>query len=364
MPNSRITTVLAADDRYSRPLAATIQSIISRLRPGRELDLYLCDIGISAQNREIIQTVTDHAAVRAQWVSSLRKQVEHLPQIWPGISRAAYARLYIPAVLPPEIDRALYLDCDLIVRRCIGDLFDSPMGDFAAMCVADAASPYVSSPYGVPYWSRFGRRADDVNFNSGVFLMNLPIWRNEDLAGAAFKYLTDGRHHFMVDQEAINAVLPGRIGQLDPRWNQQTEHLQPLYEAMLPYGEEVVRELIEDPWIVHFTTGIKAWSYQSTHPFREEWFKSLDETPYRGWRPSRSEYLAGRAGRRLERAKERLGASRRTGRAAAGLLLRVCSWGRGYNQALRPAAGAFGAGDQRPRRVGAPVWRWNRFAVR
>jgi lipopolysaccharide biosynthesis glycosyltransferase len=309
MPDSRIAAVLAADDRYSRPLAATVRSIISHLSPGRELDMYLCDMGISAQNREVIQRVTDHPAVRVQWVSSLKEQVEHLPQIWPGITRAAYARLYIPPVLPPETDRVLYLDCDLIARRCIGDLFDSPMGDFAAMGVADAASPYVSSPYGVPYWSRFGRRADDVNFNSGVFLMNLPIWRDEDLAGAALKYLTDGRHQFMVDQEAINAVLPGRIGQLDPRWNQQTEHFQPLYEATLPYDEELLHELIENPWIVHFTTGIKAWSYLSTHPFREEWFKSLDETPYRGWRPTRSAYLAERGDRLLKRVKKRLAKS-------------------------------------------------------
>jgi lipopolysaccharide biosynthesis glycosyltransferase len=180
------------------------------------------------------------------------------------------------------------------------------MGDFAAMGVADAASPYVSSPYGVPYWSRSGRRADDVNFNAGVLLMNLPIWRNEDLAGAAFKYLTDGRHQFLADQEAINAALPGRIGQIDPRWNQQTEHLKPMYNVTLPYDEELFIELLTDPWIVHFTTSVKAWSYQPTHPFREEWFKNLDETPYRGWRPSRSKYLANRAGQILKRAKEML----------------------------------------------------------
>jgi lipopolysaccharide biosynthesis glycosyltransferase len=309
-PDMRITTVLAADDRFSRPLAATVQSIISHLSPGRTIDMYLCDMGLSTRNREMIQTVADHPEVRVQWVSSLTEEVKHLPQAWADITQATYARLYIPSVLPPETDRVLYLDCDLIIRRCIGDLFDSPMGDFAALGVADAASPYVSSPYGVPHWSRFGRRADDVNFNCGVLLMNLPVWRNEDLAGAAFKYLTDGRHQFMADQEAINAALPGRIGQLDPRWNQQTEHFQPMFEATLPYDDELLRELIEDPWIVHFTTPIKAWSYQSTHPFREEWFKSLDETPYRGWRPARSRYLAERAGRLLKRVRKRLAAPR------------------------------------------------------
>ena len=135
MADGRIVTVLAADDRFSLPLAATARSIVSHLSPGRELDMYLCDMGITGQNREKIQTAAGHPAVRVHWVSSLEKEVEHLPETMraQGITRAAYARLFIPWALPRETDRVLYLDCDLIVRRCIGELFDTPMGDFAAM---------------------------------------------------------------------------------------------------------------------------------------------------------------------------------------------------------------------------------------
>src|SRR5215471_16261850 len=290
MADSRIATVLAADDRFSRPLAATVRSIVSQLSPGRGLDLYLCDMGITPLNREKIEAAAAHPQVRLHWVEGLGEKVEHLPEAVPGVTRAAYARLFIPHVLPPGIDRALYLDSDLIARRC----------------VADAGSPYVSSLYGVPHWSRYGRRADDVNFNSGVLLLNLTAWREEDLTGAAVAYLTDARHQFLVDQEAINAVLPGRIGQLDPRWNVQTEHFQPQQQGMLPLGEERLVELMKDPWIVHFTTAVKAWSYECTHPFRDEWFANLDQTPYRGWRPSRNAYLAGQARRLGRRVKDRL----------------------------------------------------------
>ena len=305
MADSRIAAVLAADDRFSRPLAATVRSIAAQLSPGRGLDLYLCDVGITAQNRGMIAAAA-RPEVRLQWVTTLGEKVGHLPEAVPGISRAAYARLFIPFVLPPGLDRALYLDSDLIVRRCVGELFDSPLGDFAALGVADAGSPYVCSLYGVPYWSRYGRRADDVNFNSGVLLLNLAAWRDEDITGAAVEYLTDGRHQFLVDQEAINAVLPGRIGEINPRWNVQTEHFQPAHQATLPLDEAQLAELIKDPWIVHFTTAVKAWSYECTHPFRDEWFASLDQTPYRGWRPSRRAYLAGQARRLGRRVKERL----------------------------------------------------------
>jgi lipopolysaccharide biosynthesis glycosyltransferase len=194
-------------------------------------------------------------------------------------------------LLPESVDKALYLDCDLIVRRCVGDLMDTDVGDHAVMAVANAGAPYVSSPLGVPYWSRFGRRADEVNYNAGVLVMNLSAWRQSDVTGAALDYLAND-HLFQGDQAAINAVLPGRIGDLDPRWNQQTGHYERALQAALPYTEEQIKDLLDDPWIVHFTTDVKPWNYRSTHPFRAEWFARLDETPNRGWRPSRRAYIA------------------------------------------------------------------------
>ena len=264
-------------------------------------------MGITAQNREMIAAAAARPEVRLHWVTTLGREGRASPR---GRARASPGPrtpgCSSPWCCHPDLDRALYLDSDLIVRRCVGELFDSPLGDFAALGVADAGSPYVSSLYGVPYWSRYGRRADDVNFNSGVLLLNLSAWRDEDITGAAVEYLTDGRHQFLVDQEAINAILPGRIGEVDPRWNVQTEHFQPPHQATLPLDEAQLAELIKDPWIVHFTTAVKAWSYGCTHPFRDEWFASLDQTPYRGWRPSRGAYLAGEARRIGRRVKERL----------------------------------------------------------
>jgi len=307
MADARVTVVLNADDRFSRPLAVTIRSIVSQLSPERTLDLYVCDMGITPANRSRIESVAQHDRVNFRWISSLAEKTSNLPADIKHISRAAYGRLFIPKVLPPDTEKVLYLDCDLIVRRCVGDLFDTPIGDFAAMGVADAGSPFVSSVYGVPFWVRYGRAADEVNFNSGVLLLNLPVWREEDFTAAAIAYLTDGRHRFLHDQESINAVLPGRIGHIDPRWNQQTENFEERFQATLPYSEDELRGLLKDPWIVHFTTSVKPWHYESTHPFRDEWFRNLDETPYRGWRPKRSQYLAGQASKVMRRGGHWLG---------------------------------------------------------
>jgi len=304
MPDSPVTVFLAADDGFCRPLAVTIRSIVAKLTAGRELDLYVCDMGISPRNKALIGEVAAHPLVRLLWVGDLKDKVAGLPPYWSHISAAGYARLFIPMLLPESVEKVLYLDSDILVRRCVGELFDVPVRQYTAMAVANVGAPYVSSPLGVPYWSRDGRRADEVNYNSGVMLLNLSAWREGDVTAAALDYLARDRDHkFQGDQTAINAVLPGRIGDVDPRWNQQTGHFVPELKASLPYSEEQCEQLLADPWIVHFTTQVKPWHYHSTHRFRGEWFARLDETPYRGWRPSRTAYYADVFGRAFQEAQ-------------------------------------------------------------
>jgi len=175
-----------------------------------------------------------------------------------------------------------------MARRCVGDLFFSDMTGFAAMAVPDVQSPFVSSPYGVPYWFESARAAGEFNFNAGVMLMDLVAWRKERVTDEALRYLTDGRHQFAQDQEALNVVLAGRIGQLDPRWNQQAELFWKQYEVMQPNARAAVDNLKKDPWIVHFSNREKPWHYGYQHPFLHEWFMHLEQTAFAGWRPTQS----------------------------------------------------------------------------
>lgn len=288
--HDRIVVVLSADDRYSRPMAVTARSLVATMSPGRSMDLHLCDMGISAANKSRIEEAAAHPNVTIHWITSLDAQVAHLPLTWDHITLATYARLLIPKVLTDE-PRSLYLDVDLIARRCVGDLFDMDLAGNLALGVPDATSPFVSSPYGIPFWASRGIPPETMNVNCGVLLTDLDAWREEDIGGAAMEYA--GRHRtqfFGGDQEAINAVLPGRIGVIDPRWNQQTRHYDEIYNSTLPYEPDVLKGLLDDPWIVHFSTWLKAWTYGSGHPFRDEWFTRLDETPFRGWRPRASRY--------------------------------------------------------------------------
>jgi lipopolysaccharide biosynthesis glycosyltransferase len=280
-----ITVVFAADDNYSRPLATAARSVIATLRPDRRLQLCVLDMGIGLSNRRLIEATFEHPLVDLVWIDSLRERVADLPNPWTAITRATYARLWIPTVLPESVERALYLDCDVIARRCVGDLFCSDMKGAAALATPDVQSPFVSSTYAVPYWFERGRRADDLNFNAGVMLMDLTAFRAERVTEAALEYLSDGRHYFAQDQEALNSVLAGRIGEMDPRWNQQSEIFLKQYEVILPFSQELREQLMANPWITHYSNQKKPWHAGLQHPLVHEWFEHLDQTAYAGWRP-------------------------------------------------------------------------------
>src|SRR5262252_9157634 len=87
-------------------------------------------------------------SVSLRWIDSLRGRVDDFPNTWPIITRATYARLFIPEVLP-EVDRVVYLDCDVLVRRDLGALFDSDMGTNWVLGSPDVQAPFV--PFGVPH---------------------------------------------------------------------------------------------------------------------------------------------------------------------------------------------------------------------
>jgi len=287
MNTGKVTIVLAGDNGYALPLTVAARSAAATLEPCQHLDLCVLDMGIDAENRAKMEASFELPGVSVIWVDSLRDRVANFPNTWPIITRATYARIYIPEVLP-DVERALYLDCDVIARHNVGELFHADMNGYWALASPDVQAPFV--PFGVPNWYAAGRAAGDLNFNAGVLLMDLESWREHGITEALLRYLTDGRHLRAQDQEAINAVLACRIGEMDPRWNQQAEifweGIQYHYEAFLPYSCECLAEIRRDPWMVHFSSHPKPWDHQCQHPYLDDWFAALDLTAFAGWRPS------------------------------------------------------------------------------
>jgi lipopolysaccharide biosynthesis glycosyltransferase len=177
----------------------------------------------------------------------------------------------VPSVLT-DIDRVVYLDCDLIVLRDITTLYDTDLLDLPLAACLDfwlTGAPPFAPPiagWGVGEWHKFLRevvRLADCKayFNSGVLVMDLKRFRNTDLIRAAEEFLEQTNYKTVfADQDALNHVINGGFVRLDSRWNV----LGNRSETDLNNADREIAASTalshSDPWIIHYAGPYKPWS--------------------------------------------------------------------------------------------------------
>jgi lipopolysaccharide biosynthesis glycosyltransferase len=178
------------------------------------------------------------------------------------ISIAAYYRLLAERLLPSSLDKVLYLDSDLIVRRSLKELWNTDLAD----CALAAVNDYWEEPEerGLPEGAKY--------FNSGVLLINLKFWRQNRVFEQATEFVRANPEKVRFwDQDALNMILANQWIELETCWNaQHDEH----WHSATQSGT--------NPAIVHFISESKPWQWSNKHPFKHEYHKYRLRTPW-GW---------------------------------------------------------------------------------
>ncbi len=285
MGNAEISIAAAVDQNYAMPLSVMLFSLGSHLRPDVSLNVYVLNRTLDSSHRRRIEQSLQkaHLKTRLVWLAPEVSALRDL-KIRGHLTVATYYRLLLPDLVP-GIEKILYLDCDLLVRRSVEDLFNEDSGAFPACAVQGFGAPYASCKYGIPEYESLGIPADSPCFNAGVLLMNLKRWRDEKVSEHAIDmaWRNSSQEIKLNDQLALNMTLPGRWGKLDPRWNQ----MHPVFRfdewPASPFRDEIsalMPALRVDPWIVHFTSASKPWQRGCRHPFTGEFLRELRRS---GW---------------------------------------------------------------------------------
>ncbi len=281
----RINLVVASDDGYVMPLAATVRSALSNLDPEYTLQVYVLDGGISEEHRVRLEKSWQADNIVVQWLNPEGM----LPDLMISgyISEATYLRLLIPQLLPETVEKVIYLDCDLIVLKDLTELWQIPIDDAPLLAAQDVSAPYVSSPMGLRLYKELGLEADAKYLNAGVLVINVALWREEAIAADIFRYLAEKREFVQFhDQDGLNAILSGRWKVLDSRWNQMSQIFGYASWEASPFDQSTFEKIVKDPFIVHYSSSHKPWQSEYTNRNRTFFFRYLDDTDWRGWRPA------------------------------------------------------------------------------
>lgn len=191
--------------------------------------------------------------------------------------RVAWYRVALPELLP-DVDRILYLDSDLIVTDSLELLGSIDLGSAALAAVTNPLYPGTS----LDFLRELGVPSAHDYFNTGVMLMNLSAWRQEQLGAKLQSFIDRGRGlELWPDQTALNAVLWHRRLPLPPRWNAQNTIFD-LRPKQLPFSLDDIELARRSPAVVHFIGPYKPWHHRSKHPLRSLYFDHLDQTPWAG----------------------------------------------------------------------------------
>lgn len=259
-----IFVAVAADEGYALPLATTISSVLANLDPKHRLRLVVVDGGISERSRRRIERVAASGLVesRVEWHKVELARFADAKVAHTG-SSANYLRLAIPEIVSGRTDKVVYLDCDLLIRSDLAGLWCAAHApsDVPASAVRDYVFTDLGSSFGSEGAHAMGLSSDVPYFNSGVLIIDVARWREEDVSAQALRVAEQKKDLMRFsDQDALNVVLAGRWKALDAKWNVMLNYLSRYSVSDDRQANEAYREeLLADGFILHFGGLTKPW---------------------------------------------------------------------------------------------------------
>lgn len=281
MSKAPMNIVIAINRKYIRYSYVLLSSLLSN--NSRTIHVYILHHELTAEDEAVFAPLAASYDVSFHFVyvpDSLLPSKEVLETSAWGIE--AYFRLAIVDLLPENVERALYLDSDIIIHGSLDALYDCDMGNCK---IAACAEFHDKPPYGSYRDELFKDFFEDSfsYFNSGVVLYNMSALRpqyNFDYYMQTVKKLNYQIHY--PDQDLLNYCHHGETLYADTfRYNLNARYGYNLYNIDYQKLKEcaiIVHYATSKPWrsnFLHQDTEKLWWDYAKNTPFHKELLEEM-----------------------------------------------------------------------------------------
>jgi lipopolysaccharide biosynthesis glycosyltransferase len=277
MAASPIGILVSADAGYGAWLGVMLASLL-RFDHGAKLHIHLMSDGIDRPTLDTIAAMVEAAGAQLTIydVAPLLDGRKGTLPVHDYISRATYTKVFFDAIVPPTVERVIYLDVDLVCRGSLRDLWAVDLGGGVAAVAVDCAIgrdavgdlAAAARKARDRHAERLGLPQDGTYFNTGLIVIDVVQWREQGIAIASAQWTKNNESLVQIaEQDSLNAVLRGRVAWLDDRWN---------WLAVWAW-----REPPEDVAICHFAGPDKPWYADYAGPGAADWLAAKAASPFR-----------------------------------------------------------------------------------
>ncbi|RKN44905.1 glycosyltransferase family 8 protein [Streptomyces hoynatensis] len=253
MPQQALNVVFAIDDLYLPGVVATARSVRRGAGERTPIRFHVIDAGLSPAGRGAVEErLGPLGEVTVHQVPDRLVMPQHK---W--FTSATLGRLHLGSVIPEDVARVLYLDADTLVLEDPSRLYHTDPGPGGLAAVVNEVGPtrsLVLSEDGTAEQREHGA-APPGYFNAGVLLVDMNVWRAEDMTGRGIRLFERyGRTLRDLDQAVLNILFSGRWRSLPMKWNKMIEH-----RRLGKFGNGRLDYLTRREGIVHYVGQVKPW---------------------------------------------------------------------------------------------------------
>lgn len=280
--------VYSSSDSYCEIAGISMLSLLENNQGAEEINLYLIDNNISIENKKKLETMVSSFGRNLTYLA--HPDIEKLSDTQINVGRwniSTFYRLFLPSMLPEQVKKVLFIDCDTLVLQDLRPLWEMKFGDKWLYGVDDCR--------GAAYRTNLGLDEKANYINNGVLLIDIEAWRHHEVEKMFLQFIHDNQGDItFVDQGVQNGVLSklNKSGLLHPKYNCLTvffdfdyENLIKLRRPPVPGDARQYQEAAEHPAIVHFQScfrsGLRPWVKGCRHPFAPAYLEYKAKSPWR-----------------------------------------------------------------------------------
>lgn len=262
--------LFACDTNYVIPLTVCITSIFENNKDSN-ICVYVLYSTMTTKQKDVLRELATQYGQKINPIEIEPHYFSKAPALrW---SKETYYRLLVNEVLPNNLDRVLYLDCDIIVNKSLKDFYNSDFEDNYMVARNEKEQEKQSR-------TRLELSKEGKYFQAGVILFNLKKCRGYLSYESSSKVIEDlGDRLLIVDQDVANVMFDGHIKDMEQKFNnwEIANFNKSNLNRFFNYTNKID---LENTIVIHYSTG-KPWNNLYSGSCEDIWYKYLKLSPYK-----------------------------------------------------------------------------------